>query len=225
MPRPYLAVLFDLDGTLTTVPSLWRHLHECLEQWHGSAEDYQEQFLRGAIDYNTFCLLDARHWKGKRVGELKRIADAVELRPGVREIREFLREHGLKAGVISTGLTLLAERVHHELNLDFTIANRLVTRGGCFTGEVKINVEHGRKEEAVELFCNQFGIPAQRVIAVGDSEGDVSMFQAVGYSVALNPLDEAVVRAAHAVCRCENIMDLVLRLPLGLAEPGDGAVH
>ena len=225
MPRPYLAVLFDLDGTLTTVPSLWRHLHESLEQWHGNAEDYQEQFLRGAIDYSTFCLLDARHWKGKRVGELKKIADAVELRPGVREIREFLREHSLKTGVISTGLTLLAERVHRELDLDFTIANRLVTRGGCFTGEVKINVEHGRKEEAVELFCHQFGIPAQQVIAVGDSEGDVSMFSAVGHSVAMNPLDEEVVRAAHSVCRCENVMDLVLHLPLGLAAPGEGAVH
>jgi len=198
MPRPYLAVLFDLDGTLTTVASLWRHLHESLEQWHGNAADYQEQFLRGAIDYNAFCLLDAR---------------------------EFLRKRGLKVGVISTGLTLLAERVHRELDLDFTIANRLVTRGGCFTGEVKINVEHGRKEEAVELFCNQFGIPPDRVIAVGDSEGDVSMFRAVGFSVALNPLDDEVVRAANAVCRCADVMDLVLHLPLGLPAPGEGAIH
>jgi len=225
MPRPYLAVLFDLDGTLTTVASLWRHLHESLEQWHGNADDYQEQFLRGAIDYNTFCLLDALHWKGKRVGDLKKIADAVELRPGVREIREFLRKRGLKVGVISTGLTLLAERVHRDLDLDFTIANRLVTRGGCFTGEVKINVEHGRKEEAVGLFCNQFGIPQERVIAVGDSEGDVSMFRAVGFSVALNPRDEEVVRAANAVCRCADVMDLVLHLPLGLPVPGEGAIH
>ncbi len=225
MPRPYLAVLFDLDGTLTTVASLWRHLHESLEQWHGNADDYQERFLQGAIDYNTFCLLDARHWKGKRVGELKKIADAVELRPGVREIREFLRKRGLKVGVISTGLTLLAERVHRDLDLDFTIANRLVTRGGCFTGEVKVNVEHGRKEEAVELFCHQFGIPPDRVIAVGDSEGDVSMFRAVGFSVALNPLDEEVVRAANAVCRCTDVMDLVLHLPLGPPAPGEGAVH
>ena len=225
MPRPYLAVLFDLDGTLTTIASLWRHLHESLEQWHGNADDYQEQFLRGAIDYNAFCLLDALHWKGKRVGELEKIADTVELRPGVREIREFLRKRGLKVGVISTGLTLLAERVHRDLDLDFTIANRLVTRGGCFTGEVKINVEHGRKEEAVGLFCNQFGIPQERVIAVGDSEGDVSMFRAVGFSVALNPRDEEVVRAANAVCRCADVMDLVLHLPLGLPVPGEGAIH
>ncbi len=224
MPRPYFAVLFDLDGTLTKVASLWRHLHESLEQWDGNAEDYQAQFLRGAIDYNTFCLLDADHWKGRPVGDLKKIADAVEIRPGVREIREFLRKQGLKVGVISTGLTLLAERVHWDLDLDFTIANRLVTRGGRFTGEVKINVEHGRKEEAVELFCNQFGIPPGRVIAVGDSEGDVSMFQAVGFSVALNPLDEAVVRAANAVCRCDNVMDLVVHLPLGLAPP-EGSIH
>ena len=225
MPRPYRAVLFDLDGTLTTVSSLWRHLHESLEQWHGDADDHQEQFLRGAIDYNTFCLLDARHWKGRRVGELRRIADAVELRPGVREIRGFLRDHGLKVGLISTGLTLLAERVHRELDLDFTIANRLVTRGGRFTGEVKINVEHGRKEEAVELFCHQFGIPPEQVIGVGDSEGDVSLFRAVGFSVALNPRDPESEKAASVVCRSANLMDLLLHFPLGPEMGGEGAVH
>ncbi len=225
MPDPYRAVLFDLDGTLTTVPSFWRHLHEALEQWHGHAEDYQEQFLRGEIDYATFCLLDARHWKGRRVAELRKIADAVTLRPGARELREFLRGRGLKVGVISTGLTLLAERIHRELDLDFTIANRLVTRGGCFTGEVKINVEHGRKEEAVELFCHQFGIPPERVIAVGDSEGDVSMFRSVGFSVALNPLDREAENAATLVCRAESLLELVLHLPLGPEEKGGGEVH
>jgi phosphoserine phosphatase len=217
--RPYLAVLFDLDGTLTLVPSFWQHLHEALEQWHGNAEDYQRQFLSGAIDYATFCRLDALHWKGRRVGELRKIADAVALRPGAREIRDILRERGLKVGVVSTGLTLLAQRVHRELELDFTIANRLVTRRGRITGEVKINVEHDHKEEAVELFCNQFGIPPDRVIAVGDSQGDVSMFRAVGFSVALNPRDEEVTRAASAVCRAHHLLELLLHLPLG---PGGG---
>jgi len=225
MSRSHRAVLFDLDGTLTTVPSFWQHLHETLEQWHGHADDYQEQFLRGAIDYNTFCRLDAGHWKGRRVAELKKIADAVELRPGAREIRGFLRDHGLKVGVISTGLTLLAERVHRQLDLDFTIANRLVARGGCFTGEVKINVEHGRKEDAVGLFCHQFGIPPKQVIGVGDSEGDVSLFRAVGFSVALNPRDPESEKAATVVCRSANLMDLLLHFPLGPEMGGGGAIH
>jgi phosphoserine phosphatase len=219
MSLPFRAVLFDLDGTLTVVPSFWRLIHEVLEQWSGGAEDYQARFHAGAIDYATFCRLDALHWKGKRVAELRKIADGVALRPGAREIRDYLRLLGLKVGVVSTGLTLLAERVHRELELDFTIANRLVTRGGRFTGEVKINVEHGRKQDAVELFSHQFGIPAERIIAVGDSEGDVSMFRAVGFSVALNPLDEVAARTANVVCRSSHLMELVLHLPVGPHSP------
>jgi phosphoserine phosphatase len=213
MPAPYLALLFDLDGTLTSVPSFWQHLHEALNQWHREAEDYQRQFQEGKIDYATFCRLDARHWQGRRVSELRKIADAVAIRAGAKEVREWLRSRGLKVGVISTGLTLLADRIHRELDLDFTIANRLVTRAGQFTGEVKINVEHGRKDDAVSLFCGQFGIPPRRVISVGDSEGDLSMFRAVGFSVAFNPDSDAVAAAANAVCRSDNLMELLNHLP------------
>ena len=101
-----------------------------------------------------------------------------------------------------------------ELELDFTIANRLVTRGGYLTGEVKINVEHGCKGEAVDLFCHQFGIDAAQVIAVGDSAGDISMFRAVGYSVAFNPVAKQVARAASSICVAENLTELLKHLPL-----------
>jgi phosphoserine phosphatase len=223
MPRPYRAVLIDLDGTLTRIPSFWQHLHESLAMWTGDAEEIQRRFQAGEIDYATFCRLDAEKWKGRRESEFRRIADAVPLRPGARELREFLRRSGIKFGVISTGLTLLADRVHRDLNLDFTIANRLVARHRILTGEVKINVEHGRKDAAVELFCNQFGIPAGHVIAVGDSEGDISMFRAAGFSVAFNPTGKEVARAASAVCVAEDLRNLRIHLPLGPA-PG-ASIH
>lgn len=225
MPRPYLAVLFDLDGTLTTVDSVWKHIHEALGIWGRDAEADQRRFLDGSIDYETFCRLDAGRWKGQRVRKLRQITDRVELRPGVRELRRHLRNLGLRIGVISTGLTLLAERIHYDLGLDFTIANRLVTRGGCVTGEVKVNVEHGRKDEAVSLFCHQFGVPPGQVISVGDSEGDISMFRAVGFSVAFNPAGEPVASAASAVCMGENLMDLLLHLPLDAPGKEEEGIH
>lgn len=214
MPPPYLALLLDLDGTLTRVESLWRHIHERFSAWEREAERDQARFAAGEIDYATFCLLDAGRWKGRRVEDLRRVADSVELRPGAMELRGHLRARGLKVGVISTGLTLLAERVHRELELDFTIANRLLSRGGRLTGGVKINVEHGRKDEAVTLFCGQFGVPPGQVIAVGDSAGDISMFRAAGYSVAFNPRESEVARSADAVCVGESLMDLLPCLPL-----------
>lgn len=213
--REYRAVLFDLDGTLTTVESVWRHLHESLGLWKAEAHRHQEEFERGAIDYEEFCRRDAGHWKGMAERDLRAVSDRIPYRPGARECVAALRAAGLVVGVVSTGLTLLAERVHRELDLAFTIANRLVARRGRLTGEVKVNVEHGGKGEAVDLFCGQFGVDYREVITVGDSEGDISMFEHSGFSVAFNPKSEATARAATVSHMGESLLDLVDLVPLG----------
>ncbi len=215
MTRLYRAVLFDLDGTLTTVESVWQHLHESLGLWKIEAHRHQEEFERGAIDYQEFCRRDAAHWKGMAENDLRAVSDQIPYRPGTRECVLSLRAAGLVVGVVSTGLTLLAERVHRELDLAFTIANRLVARRGWLTGEVKVNVEHAGKGEAVDLFCGQFGVDYREVITVGDSDGDISMFEHSGFSVAFNPKSEATARAATVTHVGESLLDLPDLLPLG----------
>jgi phosphoserine phosphatase len=214
--RSYRAVLFDLDGTLTPVPSVWQHIHERLGLWEREALRHQAAFERGDIDYAEFCARDAAHWKGMVESDLRAVTDAIPYRPGARECVGALQKRGLLVGVVSTGLTLLAERAIHDLGLAYAIANRLVARGGVLTGEVKINVEHGRKGEAVDLFCGQFGVDYRDVIAVGDSEGDISMFEHSGFSVAFNPRTERTARSATITHRGESLLDLVDLLP---AEP------
>jgi len=210
----FRAVLFDLDGTLTPVRSVWQYIHEALGEWQGEAEQHQGAFRGGAITYEEFCARDAAHWKGRREADLRAIADGIPYRRQVKQAMAVVRATGALAGVVSTGLTLLAERVHLELDLAFTIANRLVALRGVLTGEVKVNVEHGRKEEAVDLFCRQFGVEPRDIISVGDSEGDISMFGRTGYSVAFNPVGQRTAHAASLVHRGDSILDLVARLPL-----------
>ena len=55
----YRALLFDLDGTLTPVRSVWQHLHERLGLWDAHAVRHQEAFLRGRLTYEEFCRRDA----------------------------------------------------------------------------------------------------------------------------------------------------------------------
>ena len=214
------AVLFDLDGTLTPVPSVWQHIHEVLGQWQAEARRHQEEFLRGAIDYQEFCVRDAAHWKGMAESKLRAITDVIPYRAGAKECVEALKGRGLVIGVISTGLTLLVERVHNELDLAYAIGNRLVARHGILTGDVKINVEHGRKGEAVDLFCTQFGVDYREVVTVGDSDGDISMFEHSGYSIAFNPATDTTARSASVVCRGESLQTVWEHL-----EPMLPAVH
>ena len=219
MKRIYRAVLFDLDGTLTPVTSVWQHIHEQLGLWEEEAHRHQRAFERGEIGYEEFCARDAAHWKGMAESDLRAITDRIPYRPGVRECVDLLKQTGLVVGVISTGLTLLIERVNRDLDLAYAIANRLVSRHGVLTGEVKVNVEHGRKGEAVDLFCGQFGVDYREVITVGDSEGDISMFEHSGFSIAFNPASEATARAARAVGRGESLLSIVDLLPVDRLAP------
>jgi len=215
----YRAILFDLDGTLTPVTSVWRHIHERLGLWENEALRHQEAFERGDIPYEEFCARDAAHWKGMAESDLRVITDAIPYRPGVHECVAVLKAQGLVVGVISTGLTILIERVMHELDLEYAIANRLVTKAGVLTGEVKVNVEHGRKGEAVDLFCGQFGVDYREVITVGDSDGDISMFEHSGFSVAFNPASERTARAASVVGRGDSLLSIVNLFPLDATPP------
>ena len=219
MKRTYRAVLFDLDGTLTPVRSVWQHIHERLGLWDAEAHRHQQAFERGEIGYEEYCARDAAHWKGMREADLRAITDRIPYRPGVRECVDLLKEAGLVVGVIFTGLTLLIERLNRELDLAYAIANRLVARNGVLTGEVKVNVEHGRKGEAVDLFCSQFGVDYREVITVGDSDGDISMFEHSGFSIAFNPASEATARAARAVCQGESLLAIVDLLPVDRLAP------
>jgi phosphoserine phosphatase len=219
----YSAVIFDLDGTLTPVRSVWQYIHERLGVWDGKARRHQAEFEAGRISYGEFCARDAACWKGLPERSLREIADTIPYREGALDCVRVLQRAGCVVGVVSTGLSLLADRVRDEFGIAFTMANRLVSRGGMITGEVKVNLEHGRKEEAVDLFCDQFGVEAEQVITVGDSEGDICMFRRTGYSVAVQPSSESTGRAATVVHRENSLSGLVDRLPPFGRDPGNGS--
>jgi phosphoserine phosphatase len=202
-------VLFDLDGTLTVPRSSWKHIHEALGLWDGQASRHQERFRSGEISYEEFCRLDAEEWRGLSVARLRSICDAIPYHEGAPDLVAALRRSGLRIGIVSTGLTLLAERVRLELGLDHAVANDLVEREGRVTGEVTIRVAHGQKHAALAAFCEAFRIPADQVAAVGDTEGDVSLFSAAAWSIAFNPADLEVRRAAAAVARTTDLRELI----------------
>ncbi|HET6279134.1 MAG TPA: HAD family phosphatase [Candidatus Polarisedimenticolia bacterium] len=214
----YRAVVFDVDGTLTPVRSVWKHLHEALGLWDGAAMGHQRAFEAGEIGYREWCALDAAHWTGRRVSELKEIADMIPYRDGARESVAALRAGGTLVGIVTTGLNLLAERVRDDLRLDHAICNRLESRAGILTGQVEINVEHDRKNEALERFCRRFNLSPDQVVAIGDSEGDIPMFRMAGFSVAVCPSSRRTADAASVVLQDESLAGLLALLPAARPE-------
>ena len=71
------SVIFDLDGTLTRVPSPWQYIHERLGVWESTACYHLEQWLSGKISYEEFCRRDTDLWNGRPVEEIYSYLDEI----------------------------------------------------------------------------------------------------------------------------------------------------
>lgn len=212
--QPFKLVIFDLDGTLTRERSVWEYIHKQLGKWYGFAEEYQNQFLAGKIDYQRFCELDAEVWKGMKVEEVLKIVKDVPFHSGVDELIDYFKAKELKLSMVSSGLSLLSNWVQERYGFDDSVSNDLLHENGVLTGKVKIRVYYDRKAEWVERILKQFGVNPEEVIAIGDSKGDMDMFQRVGFSIAFNSSSRDLDQIASVCIQSQNLADIIPMLPI-----------
>ena len=212
--RNFKLVIFDLDGTLTRERSIWEYIHIRLGKWYGFAEEYQKQFLAGKISYEEFCERDAQVWKGMKVEELLEIVRTVPFHSGADELIAHFQQKGLKLSVVSSGLSILCNWVHQKYGFDYSVSNDLLHENGVLTGKVKIQVYYDKKAEWVKRILERFDLRREEVIAIGDSIGDIDMFQMVGFSVAFNSSCADLDKIANVCIRSQNLTDIIPTLPL-----------
>lgn len=69
---------------------------------------------------------------------------------------------------------------------------------------VEISVKGITKESGVRVVCRLLGVEMAQVLAVGDSENDISMLRAAGLGVAMGNAEEQVKAIADAVTASNN---------------------
>jgi len=212
--QSFQLVIFDLDGTLTQERSIWEYIHIRLGKWYGFAEEYQKQFLAGKISYEDFCERDAQVWKGMKVEELLEIVKTVPFHPGADELIAYLKQKGLKISVVSSGLSILSDWVHQKYGFDYSVSNDLLYENGVLTGKVRIQVYYDKKAEWVKKILERFNVRSEEVIAIGDSIGDIDMFQMVGFSITFNSSCSDLDKIANVCIRSQNLADIIPKLPL-----------
>jgi len=200
--RPIHLVIFDLDGTLTKIDSLWRHLHEEFGTWdHGKVA--AERYRNGEISYTEWAERDARCWAGAPLSEIRRILDGIEYTTGAREVFEELRARRIKTAILSAGLTILADKAARDLKADYAIANELGTYDGHLTGEIIVKVGVNNKDEMIEEIASTFNVRLREVALVGDRNFDLSQPECL--KIAFKPKDELAKQNADAVVVDEDL--------------------
>ena len=195
-------VVFDLDGTLTPVDSLWRYLHDAFGTWD-QAKDAARKYGNGEISYKTWAETDAHYWAGAPLSRMKSILEEIPYREGAKEVFNELRKRGVKTVILSAGLSILAEKAAKELGADLSIANELRTDKGRLTGEVIVRVAVNSKQKIIERLASQFNVPLQDVALVGDRGFDLSTEQCL--KIAYKPKDEIARREADFVVEDEDL--------------------
>jgi phosphoserine phosphatase len=195
-------VIFDLDGTLTPVGSLWKYLHEEFGTWN-QGKVAAEKYRRGEISYKEWAETDTRYWAGLPLSKLTQAIDRIPYRDGVREVFRTLKERNVKTAIISAGLSLLADKAARELGADFALSNELVTNDGRLTGGIKVKVAVNEKRKIVEKIAAQFGAPLDEVALVGDRAFDLS--QPECFRIAFKPKDDTARREADTIVEEGNL--------------------
>jgi len=91
---------------------------------------------------------------------------------------------------------------------------------GVLNGEIKIHVHYDRKGEWVQEAQQKFNARNEEVLAIGDSPGDVTMFQMVGLSIAFNSSSVKIDSLATLSIRSSDLRALIPPLSPYLGPPG-----
>jgi len=195
-------VVFDLDGTLTHVDSLWRYLHDAFGTWdYGRAA--AQRYRNGEISYRQWAESDAKYWAGVPIAEVMRILGGISYMEGAKDVFTELKGRGVKTVILSAGLSLLAEKAAKELGADWAVANELRSSDGRLTGEIEVKVGVNNKNQLVKEIATKFEIPLEEVALVGDRAFDLANKECL--KIAFLPKDDGARREAHYVVETRNL--------------------
>ena len=189
-------VVFDLDGTLTAVDSLWSYLHHTFGTV-SRGNEAARRYWSGELTYTEWAQADAKCWSGISHAQLEEVLSAIQLRVDAKKVFKALKNRRVNTAILSAGLSILANRAKEELGADLAIANELISSDGRLTGEIRVNVSISEKMTLVKQMAQNFNLQCRQIALVGDRSDDLTIPECL--RIAINPKDINAVRSADFV--------------------------
>ncbi len=202
MNRSIRLVVFDLDGTLTPVESLWRYMHDAFGTWD-RGKIAALKYRRGEISYKQWAETDAGYWAGTPLSQVTKLLEQIPYTKGAREVFDELKRRKVKTAIVSAGLSLLANKVAGDLGADVTLSNELETNDGRLTGGITVKVAVNNKKEIIEQIAAQLKMPLNEVALVGDQAFDLPHTECL--RIAFKPKDEVARREADFIVEDDDL--------------------
>ncbi len=213
MKNPW--IFFDLDGTFVR----WNYFHLWIKACVAAgllprivlaepnrrlrAYKNRQGTFRAFTDSLLKAVLDGERLRGIRVDDMERVCQELAARSGrqihvfCEELNRIARACGYQTAILTGSPTIAAKAFAKQREIGFCFGTELVVgpSRSRYTGEADDYVLY-HKDEVIRAFAEEHEVDLTKSIAVGDSEGDLSMLQEVEYGIALNP-NSGLLRACR----------------------------
>ncbi|WZL74175.1 HAD-IB family hydrolase [Clostridiaceae bacterium 35-E11] len=203
-----IAAFFDIDGTLYRDSLMVEHFKKLLKYevidsslWHNHAKHAYLNWDKRQGNYDDYLLEIAQIYieslKGLNHQNMDFISNQVIALKGDRVYRytraqiKWHQQQRHKVIFISGSPSYLVSKMAKKYGADdFKGTEYLIDENGYFTGEIVQMWDAENKQKSLLSFQEQYNINMKKSYAYGDTNGDFSMLQMVGYPIAINPTKE-----------------------------------
>ncbi len=189
---PPLCVAFDCDGVLANSISSWKTLHD---HFGTDSSELLKQFIAGELTDEEFMSLDIAMWKESK-GEIHRddifrAYSGCKLMKGARDLVADLKSNGIYVAIISAGVDLYVQSIAALVKADDWVANGFeFDDEGWLLDEGILRVPSKGKGGPILKLLEMIDCPPERLISVGDSSMDLSMWVEGSKFIGFNPQRE-----------------------------------
>jgi len=211
----YKLVVFDLDGTIIDIDSIWQTLHEFFGmEKHPERIEGKKRFMSGEINYQEWADADVELMKrhGADKEKINKALSDIKLINGSLETIRTLKKSGYRLSVISGSLDILLGRLipDYKRIFDHVFINRIFFDSQGRIEKVKATpFEQYHKKTGLLKICDIDGADPKDVAFVGDNDNDVEIAKAAGFSIAFNSKSEKLNKTADVVIEKKDLREIL----------------
>ena len=224
-------ICFDMDRVLVDHMSTWQFVYDRLEI---SNEEAFNLYNQGKLDEWDWLKMDLAMIKMAypKIDDekMRELCEGTPLMQGMKECLQWIVDEGHEVAIISGGMQETAIDIacmfpseepwrrrwgginrHRGCDTKFHVFTNgwLERLDGSIDDFGRYQVQMNGKGSIVKMLQRRLGIPKERTISIGDSAGDIGMFEESKLSICFNPWDEKPVAIAKKTIRSRNLLDVL----------------
>ncbi|MFD0966916.1 phosphoserine phosphatase [Seminibacterium arietis] len=178
-------LVMDMDSTIIEM--------ECIDEiakLAGTGElvsAITDRAMKGELDFEQSLRHRVSTLKNQPESLLQQVRENLPLMSGLKETVQHLQQYGWKIAIASGGFTYFADYLKSLLNLDYAVSNQFEIIDSILTGNVLGDVvDAAYKAQTLLKLAEQFNIPIEHTVAIGDGANDLTMMKVANLGVAFH---------------------------------------